>query len=743
MDGQDEKNLYDKVSKISHNLKNLYLDPNNYRFVDNSEYRKIDDASVIKDSIQNRTKVFIEGKNISNIKDLVESFKANGFLDVDIIQVRDLGSNNYLVLEGNRRVAALKHLQEQYEKDMDIGNLNPSIFKSIPFEIHANEDKSKHLIIMGLKHISGNKKWSAVNQSQLIYDYLLEFWGDKHLYYIKETNLCNSLGISKTMLRTSQRGYHLVLAYKQSEFGDQFISDMYSLFVEIVKKPNIRTWLNWDDTNYIARNYENLQRLFSWVSEIEELNNGFNELSSSEEDNDSINTLKEPIITKSHEIRDLALFINDENALNEMEKKGSVSRGLVLSGVIGKLEYESAMTQLSESILNMNRYKSAITLENISELEELKKVFENILPLKNSLNISIGNSAITFEFGKNDHFREITIKKYKLFNDFKIDRIKKINIFAGLNNSGKTSLLEAIYILTKQNDIASYLELIKFKNKLTEINSTWLNATFNEPINISGTFNNSSTSIEIFKFEANNIDKKEDYITSYQMNGAIEDKNINNTIHTFEYGDLIRENELVTHLCKSLFKSPYFYNLNEILLTYNTNVEYKIDNQTAINLVIDFMKEIDPQINDIILTEIGDIKRFIVDSDKFDDRNLNITNYGEGIQRIFEIALAFAYSKNGILCIDEFDTAIHYSLLIDFTRFIQILADKFNVQVFLSTHSGECINAFVENGYSNDNISAYNLENAIDTVRVKYIHGNRLEYLVDNIKLDIRGGKID
>lgn len=738
----NDKKIIDKVGKISRNLKNLYLDPNNYRFVDNLNYSKVDEKSLIKDSIQKRTRAFIEGKSISNIKDLVDSFRANGFLEVDVIQVRDLGSNKYLVLEGNRRVAALKHLQEQYEqKGLDLGKLDPSIFRSIPFEIHENNDKSKHLIIMGLKHINGNKKWSAVNQSQLIYDYLLEFWNDKTLYNSKETDLCNSLGISKTMLRTSQRAYHLVLAYKESEFGDQFISDMYSLFVEIVKKPILREWLDWDDDNYKTRNYVRLQRLFSWISKIEELTDGDNELSSEEEEVIEENNSRDPIITKSHEIRDLVLFINDENALNEMENKGSVSRGLVLSGVIGKIEYESATTKLRESIYDINKYKNIMSLENISELEELKKMFDKILPQKNSLNISMGNSATIFELGRIEHFKEINITKYKTFKSFKIDRLNKINIFAGFNNTGKTSLLMAIYILTKQNDIASYLELLKFKNKLPEINSKWLNAIFDESISISGSFNNFDTSIKISKFEAVNINKKDDYIASYQMIGTVESKEYSNIIHTFEHGDLIRENELVVHLCKSLFKSPYFYNPNELQLTYTTNVEHKIDKQTAIKLVIDFMKEIDPEINDITLTEVGDIKRFIVDSDKFKEMNLNITNYGEGIQRIFEIALAFAYSKNGVLCIDEFDTAIHYSLLIEFTRFIQILADKFNVQVFLSTHSAECINAFVQNGYSNENISAYNLENTNDGVKAKYIAGERLEYLVENIELDIRGGK--
>jgi AAA15 family ATPase/GTPase len=156
-------------------------------------------------------------------------------------------------------------------------------------------------------------------------------------------------------------------------------------------------------------------------------------------------------------------------------------------------------------------------------------------------------------------------------------------------------------------------------------------------------------------------------------------------------------------------------------------------------MVIKFIKNIDNSINDIRLSDSNDIKRFIVDSDKFKEKNLDIANYGEGLQRIFEIALSFAYAQNGILCIDEFETAIHNTLLKSFTKFVQELADMFNVQVFLTSHSKECIDAFVNNEYNNDEISAYFLENINNEIKTKFVEGERLKYLIDNLDLDIRG----
>jgi AAA15 family ATPase/GTPase len=732
MENSTNELMIETAKKRSFNLKNLYLDPNNYRFVDNHNYVVVPEDKLIDDNVQKRSSIFIEGKKRSNISDLIASFKSNGFLDVDVIQVRDLGNNRYLVIEGNRRVASLKVLQEDYENGFDIGNLNPEIFKKIPFEIHSNESKEKHLIIMGLKHINGNKKWSAINQSQLIYDFLKASWGTPD-YSSKETNLCESLGLSKVKLRSTQRAYHLILAYKNSDFGDQFESSDYSFFVEIMKTPKIKSWIDWDDQEYKSKNINNLYRLFSWISTTERLTD------EEEEEYEEV----EPIITKALEIRELALFINNEAALAEMEKTHSLIRGLMSSGEADKLNYQKSITDFSNSFQSLSAYKNMIQYEDIEVLERIKHELLKLTPQKSSLEITHGNHSIAFEHDSTcTHFENVTVNKYKLFDNFGISNLKRINIFAGFNNSGKTSLLEAIYFLTKQNDIGAFLEIIKLKNKLKVLNPIWLNEVFgnDEVIDVSGKYNNINTHVKFHKFEAVEIDKGDDYIASYSIEASLDGRSIKNIIHTFGYETLSRENEKVEQLCRSIIKSPYFYNLNEIVETYNSNTINKDNNgQTAITLVVNFLKKIDNNINDVRLNEVDDIQRFIVDSSKFKDKNIEITNYGEGLQRIFEIALSFAYSKNGIVFLDEFETAIHKSLLTKFSKFVQELAETFNVQVFLTSHSKECIDAFVNNDYLNDQISSYFIENKSGSIEAIYVDGNELKEYIDSIDFDLRG----
>lgn len=736
-------------ARISKNLKNLFLDPNNYRFVDNDQHKPVSDKDLLDATIQRRTRVFIEGNRQENIRDLIASFKANGFLDVDIIQVKDLGDNNYLVLEGNRRVTALKALQEAHEKGFDIGKLDPGIFRSVPFEIHDNDDVEKHLIVMGLKHISGNKKWSTFNQSKLLFDFLQPYQDKpRDEYLAKEDELINSLGISKTRLRSMLRVYNLINSYKSSEYGEQFEPNMFGIFEEIIKKPAIKSWLDWNDNGYYARDLSNLERLFSWISKTEE----YVEPDVLGDDEDEVNEGEyiefEPIITKSLEIRDLALFINNYDAIKVMEDERSLARGLVSSGSVNQQIYKNALNKLGDSLKDLNLYRNLIAHEDSKFLDEAKEQLIQIIPKQSSINIEDGNFTTNFEYGVREHFKSIYIEKYKFFKKFKLDKFNKINIIAGFNNAGKTSLLEAIYLLTQRNDISSHFNLIRQKNKITTLTPTLLNALFQDKIDIQGEFDNSTVSVEMLKYDDASIDKQDDYIASYKLNSSVDGESVNNTVHTFMHERMRRNADQVSHLCSSSFKSPYFYDIDELLKDYNKSlganlISKEIQNneeiRSAISLVVDFLNKIEPTIKDVRFTEDMDLKRFIVESSFDIDRNFDLTSYGEGIQRIFYIALSFAACRNGVLFIDEFETAIHYSLLLQFTRFTQELSERFNVQLFLTSHSGECISAFLENGYKNEDITGFQLSKKDGKVQVKSAEGERFGYLVKNVDLDIRG----
>jgi AAA15 family ATPase/GTPase len=63
------------------------------------------------------------------------------------------------------------------------------------------------------------------------------------------------------------------------------------------------------------------------------------------------------------------------------------------------------------------------------------------------------------------------------------------------------------------------------------------------------------------------------------------------------------------------------------------------------------------------------------------------------MSRLLSIVLAIANAQNGILLIDEVENGLHHSVLRDVWRTIEKASRRYNVQVFATTHSAECIDA--------------------------------------------------
>jgi ABC-type transport system involved in cytochrome c biogenesis ATPase subunit len=76
------------------------------------------------------------------------------------------------------------------------------------------------------------------------------------------------------------------------------------------------------------------------------------------------------------------------------------------------------------------------------------------------------------------------------------------------------------------------------------------------------------------------------------------------------------------------------------------------------------------------------------------DDPMPLRSLGDGMQRIFGISLALVNAKDGMLLIDEFENGVHYSAQDELWQLIFQLAHRLNVQVFATTHSWDCIEGF-------------------------------------------------
>lgn len=75
-------------------------------------------------------------------------------------------------------------------------------------------------------------------------------------------------------------------------------------------------------------------------------------------------------------------------------------------------------------------------------------------------------------------------------------------------------------------------------------------------------------------------------------------------------------------------------------------------------------------------------------------RPVPLRSFGDGLNRLFGIVLSLVNAKDGLLLIDEFENGMHHSIQQDVWRAIFKMSLNLGIQVFATSHSWDAIEAF-------------------------------------------------
>lgn len=116
--------------------------------------------------------------------------------------------------------------------------------------------------------------------------------------------------------------------------------------------------------------------------------------------------------------------------------------------------------------------------------------------------------------------------------------------------------------------------------------------------------------------------------------------------------------------------------------------------------IVEFLRTMDDRIHAIDFVPLSDSERALrgrsseclVEIELSDDKVVAVPlrQMGEGTARLLGIGLVFFAASGGILLVDEIDTGLHHTVLEDMWRFVFRAAEEFNVQLFATTHSQDC-----------------------------------------------------
>lgn len=253
----------------------IFLDPNNPRLLQARRMEEpeecIDETRIQEDTF----KRVMEEKvgRFKGIGDLRASIATAGFLPISTIIVRKHlkpRSNKYVIVEGNRRIAAINWILREAPpglKGKQLGKRRKQLQKLSVLELKTDLKRLSRdrLLLQGIAHMSPVRIWPAYARAVACHTL--------HQQKLKPTEIARALGggVSTPEVGRLLRAYSAFeKMVDDEEFGDNAKEhrEYLSWLSETIGKPKLRQWLEWDDDQWRFANDENCKILYQlFVSE--------------------------------------------------------------------------------------------------------------------------------------------------------------------------------------------------------------------------------------------------------------------------------------------------------------------------------------------------------------------------------------------------------------------------------------------------------------------------------------------
>jgi|GEM_PF-6356758 len=383
----------------------------------------------------------------------------------------------------------------------------------------------------------------------------------------------------------------------------------------------------------------------------------------------------------------------------------------------------------------------------------------------------------------------LTINSFRGFRNLSIDGFSKINLIVGKNNEGKTSILEAIYSITSPFDALAIFRptmLRKFRVDVGSIHYLFHQMDVNQEILLDADFKGSIFDKRAISIKNVPLTLKDFKQANQKKQRKLSIETIPLAVTTDQVGALEHTGTLVGK--KSLRARQKFSFDSDILSPASENsspIDENQPNGTRLHFQLDQRFEdlngselqnpenIDLQTLNIpfivlgmieedrkVLTERWDtikktgehdsvltalrlvdarIKDIYFDSDFYFwaeienwKKTIPMRFMGDGINKIFEILISIPSAKNGFVLIDEIENGLYYSTLQNLWSAISTACEHYNVQLFATTHSHECIRAFSEYEHDIQDRSLLRIEMHQDKHYCQHYSLERLQRALEN-----------
>lgn len=353
-------------------------------------------------------------------------------------------------------------------------------------------------------------------------------------------------------------------------------------------------------------------------------------------------------------------------------------------------------------------------------------------------------------------YKSVSISNFRGITHLEVNSLSRINLLVGPNNVGKTSILEAIFLLTGSNpDIVLRVNAIRGITIMRVELAPWgdmpWNSLFNNfnalnPIKLSGIDSNDNQigvtivekavneyPLDLFASTSTSSDnlsrsKMKKLELSYTRNRESYLAEI-----SFQQSDLkIDAPKLIPAVFPGHYLSAFGVNSIELNEKYGVLVQKGQDGK-----LLEILRIIEPDINGIYSVTIGGTPQLLIDVKGIAQR-IPIQYLGGGINRLALFAIYLLTLESGIIFIDEIENGIYYRSLKNIWEKLGELSKLLNVQIFATTHSWECVTSAHEAlAESQNDFSVYRVDAKPNITKAIRYDRNLLKTAIDQ-KIEVR-----
>ena len=301
--------------------------------------------------------------------------------------------------------------------------------------------------------------------------------------------------------------------------------------------------------------------------------------------------------------------------------------------------------------------------------------------------------------------KRLQIRNFRGFNALKIDPLSSINLFAGKNNSGKTSLLEALFLLSS----AGNAQMAVNTNVIRGIESgapmkdpfwkqLFYNLDMGRHIEIKGYYKSrGELALKITSKRQSATEIPLERTDEISATNLFDERSL-----IFQYSDSINK-KIKSHIrIKGQELEVNQPAINILLPTaiLLSRTRYPHEDATRLgqlrrqkqgDLLLKALQTIEPKLQSI--EDNSSSGTPMIWGDIGLSELVPLLAMGEGMTQIARLVLAIASMPNGVVLVDEVENGIHHSVLPNVWRAIDEAAKQFHTQIFATTHSFECIEA--------------------------------------------------